>query len=104
MVDVFVEKCGTMNLSNMIQLSMDGPNVNWSFYQKLMSEVYDDRSRKLIDIGSCGLHVVHNAFRAGFGATGWDLKSFSGHCTGFSTKHPPGEKTSPQLREQQCFP
>ena len=75
MVDVFVEKCGTMNLSNMIQLSMDGPNVNWSFYQKLMAEVYDDRSRKLIDNGSCGLHVVHNAFRAGFGATGWDLKS-----------------------------
>ena len=69
MVDVFVEKCGTMNLSNMIQLSMDGPNVNWS-YQKLMAEVYDDRSRKLIDIGSCGLHVDHNAFRAGFGATG----------------------------------
>ena len=67
MVDMFVEKCGTMNLSNMIQLSMDGPNVNWS-YQKLMAEVYDDRSRKLIDIGSCGLHLVHNAFRAGFGA------------------------------------
>ena len=76
MVDVFVEKCGTMNLSNMIQLSMDGPNVNWSFYQKLMAEEYNDRSRKLIDIGSCGLHVAHNAFRAGFGATGWDLKSF----------------------------
>ena len=74
MVDVFVEKCGTMNLSNMIQLSMDGPNVNWS-YQKLMAELYDDRSRKLIDNSSCGLHVVHNAFRAGFGATGWDLKS-----------------------------
>ena len=31
-VDVFVEKSGTMNLSNMIQLSMDGPNVNGSFY------------------------------------------------------------------------
>ena len=41
-----------------------------------MAEVYDDCSRKLIDIGSCGLHVVHNAFRAGFRATGWDLKSF----------------------------
>ena len=76
MVDVFVEKCGTMNLLNMIQLSMEGPNVNGSFYQKLMAEVYDDRSRKLIDIGSCGLHVVHNAFRAGFGTTGCDLKSF----------------------------
>ena len=60
MVDVFVEKCGTMNLSNMIQLSMDGPNVNWSFYQKLMAEVYDDRSQKLIDIGQC----IQNWFRS----------------------------------------
>ena len=75
MVDVFVEKCDTMNLLNMIQLSIDGPNVNWS-YQKLMAAVYDDHSRKLIDIGNCGLHVIHNAFRACFGATGWDLKSF----------------------------
>ena len=76
MVDVFVEKCTALNLSHMIQLSMDGPNVNWSFYSKLMAEVHDDRHRKLIDIGSCGLHVVHNAFKVGFDPTGWDLKSF----------------------------
>ena len=24
--------------------------------------------------GSCGLHIVHNAFKAGFEATGWDVK------------------------------
>ena len=36
----------------------------------------DDRNHLLINIGSCGLHIVHNAFKAGFEATGWDVKSF----------------------------
>ena len=76
MVDAFLDACRCVNLNRMLQLSMDGPNVNWSFYGKLMAEVHDDSNRKMIDIGSCGLHVVHNAFKAGFEATGWDIKSF----------------------------
>ena len=57
---MFVKKCTALNLSHMIPQSMDGPNVNWSFYSKLMAEVHDDdRNRKSIDIGSCGLHVIH---------------------------------------------
>lgn len=76
MVAEFTDKCSTLNLMNMIQLSMDGPNVNWSFYEKLMGELYDDQSRKLVDIGSCGLHIIHNAFRAGFDSIPWDIKSF----------------------------
>ena len=66
MVDAFLDVCRGVNLNRMLQLSMDGPNVNWSFYGKLMAEVHDDRNHSLIDIGSCGLHVVHNAFKAGF--------------------------------------
>ena len=27
----------------------------------------------LINIGSCGLHVVHGAFKTGFQSVGWDL-------------------------------
>ena len=76
MVNAFLDVCRGVNLNRMLQLSMDGPNVNWSFYGKLMAEVHDDRNHSLIDIGSCGLHVVHNAFKAGFEATGWDVKSF----------------------------
>ena len=41
-----------------------------------LAAVHDDRNHSLIDISSCGLHVVHNAFKAGFEATGWDVKSF----------------------------
>ncbi|KAL6457747.1 hypothetical protein MHYP_G00329770 [Metynnis hypsauchen] len=46
---------------------MDGPNVNW----KLMDLLQHDHAEKyggaqLVSVGSCGLHTLHNAFRAGF--------------------------------------
>ena len=28
---------------------------------------------KLLDVGSCGLHVVHGAFRTGMKQTGWGI-------------------------------
>ena len=55
---------------------MDGPNVNGSFYKNLMAAVHETNGKRLVDIGSCGLQVVHNAFKAGFEATTWDLRSF----------------------------
>ena len=76
MVEAFMDKCHSLNMTRMIQLSMDGPNVNWSFYKKLMAEVHETDGKRLVDLGSCGLHVVHNAFKAGFEATTWDLRSF----------------------------
>jgi hypothetical protein len=29
----------------------------------------------LINIGSCGLHVIHNSFKTGAAASGWDISS-----------------------------
>ena len=64
-----------VDVSKLVQLSMDGPNVNWSLY-KILSEDLQKRvstNFRFIDIGSCGLHTVHNAFRAGHNASEWDL-------------------------------
>jgi hypothetical protein len=36
---------------------------------------------KLLDLGTCGLHTVHNAFRAGVEASGWDLGSLFSSLT-----------------------
>ncbi|KAI0243002.1 hypothetical protein LSAT2_009208 [Lamellibrachia satsuma] len=55
---------------------LQGTPHDTPFYGKLMAKVYDDRNHSLIDIGSCGLHVVHSAFKAGFEATSWDVKPF----------------------------
>lgn len=63
-------------ISKITQISMDGPNVNWKLVKDLNDELREHRSNaqfSLMDIGSCGLHAVHNAFKAGMRKTTWDL-------------------------------
>ena len=58
----------------MIQLSMDGPNVNWKFAQTLSKDRTENRLSDLIDIGSCPLYVINGAFQTGSMASSWNLK------------------------------
>ncbi|WAR14725.1 hypothetical protein MAR_004830 [Mya arenaria] len=60
---------------NMLQISMDGPNVNWKFLDMITTKIEQDFSVSLINIGSCVLHNVHNAFKTGCQATTWDVSS-----------------------------
>ncbi|XP_063221071.1 uncharacterized protein LOC134530286 [Bacillus rossius redtenbacheri] len=66
-----------LDFLKIIQLSMDGPNVNFKLL-KLLAE--DTRSfpdaPQFLDIGSCGLHTVHNAFKTGIKKTCWDIMEF----------------------------
>lgn len=62
-----------MGLHNLVQVSMDGPNVNWKIFDLLQNESLASINRSLLNIGSCGLHIMHNAFRRGAKATGWDV-------------------------------
>lgn len=51
---------------------MDGPNVNlmmMKLLQKEHSELHGDA--QLISVGSCGLHILHNAIKGGF--TTWQV-------------------------------
>ena len=53
-------------IRGIIQISMDGPNVNWKSYKLIkekLSEEFDDT--KLTNIGSCGLHIIHNSLEVG---------------------------------------
>ena len=60
----------------LLQVSMDGPRVNW----KLLKLLCEDREKedadlpKILNIGSCGLHVVHGAFCTGCQATEWKIE------------------------------
>ncbi|KAJ8050248.1 hypothetical protein HOLleu_03380 [Holothuria leucospilota] len=56
-----------------LQVSMDGPNVNWSVFKKLSEKLAAEYDTSVVDIGSCGLHTMHNSVRAAFKETGWDL-------------------------------
>lgn len=58
---------------HLIQISMDGPNVNWATFDRLQKKLQLEYSSKLLNVGSCGIHIVHNAFKAAISKTGWDL-------------------------------
>ena len=58
----------------LLQVSMDGPNVNMSFLSALNEDRMDRELSHLISIGSCGLHTVHNSLKHGEKASGWNLE------------------------------
>ena len=61
--------------SKLLQISMEGPRVNWKLYSLLCEDREKDDADmpKLLNIGSCGLHVVHGAFYSGCHATDWNI-------------------------------
>lgn len=63
-----------IGVNNLIQISMDGPNVNWKVFEILQKSVQKDVGKSLVNIGSCGLHILHNAFRDGCKSTGWEVE------------------------------
>lgn len=52
---------------------MDGPNVNWLFLKEYKAH---SEELKLLEIRSCGLHCMHNAFKGAIEATHWDIALF----------------------------
>ena len=52
---------------------MDGPNVNWNFYDILVRKREENKLGELVNIGSCGLHVLHGAFKTGAKKTPWKI-------------------------------
>ena len=63
---------------NLVQVSMDGPNVNWKTVEIIEDhrKIHNPNCPNLIVIGSFGLHVVHGACGAGQNATDWSLDKF----------------------------
>ena len=62
-----------LNIKNMVQISMDGPNVNWKFYDMMKVNLSEEFHTTPVNIGSCGIHTVHNSFKAGVVATEWSI-------------------------------
>ena len=53
------------SLSGLIMIGSDGPNVNKSIFSKMNEKVKELRGKPLLNVGSCNIHVVHNAFLKG---------------------------------------
>ena len=63
------------DLSKQVQLSMDGPSVNWKVLSDMKKEREEAGLNHLVTIGSCDLHVVHGALKSATEATMWNLKA-----------------------------
>ncbi|KAK0131540.1 hypothetical protein N1851_033715 [Merluccius polli] len=59
-------------MTQLLSVGMDGPNVNFKLLdllQKAHAELYG--GAQVLMVGSCGLHTLHNAMKAGF--TAWQI-------------------------------
>ena len=64
-----------LDLSKIIQISMDGPSVNWCFYDEVIKNRKEMELHQLINIGSCGLHIIRGSFKTGIEVTHWNIKT-----------------------------
>ena len=71
----FVQKVG-LDINYMLHLGMDGPNVNKKFQSLLLESPYLENTT-FLDIGTCPLHIVHNAFRKGVSSLRFNVDQFA---------------------------
>ena len=76
MITTFETGTSDLDLGQLIQLSMDGPNVNWKFYDLVQHRLQRDNNKSMLNTGSCGLHIVHGAFKHGVEALTWNIDEF----------------------------
>ena len=63
-----------LDRTKFIQVSSDRPNVNLKFLELLCKKRQDEDLKKLIFIGTCGLHTVSRAFQNAEQSTDWNVK------------------------------
>ena len=63
------------SVDKMVTLVRDGPNANKDIFQKMNELISQDYPKLwgLIDLGSCTIHKVHNAFGKGTEQYGKDI-------------------------------
>jgi hypothetical protein len=57
----------------MVQISMNGLNVNWKLFKELQKYITAQHAVTLLNVGRCGLHQVHGAFKAVYDVSGWEI-------------------------------
>ena len=58
-----------LDLSEIFQVSRNGPSLNLIFLEKLQ------KNRKKKNIGNSGFHTLHSTFKYGANSTSWILKA-----------------------------
>ena len=63
-------------IERMVTLVRDGPNVNKTIFRKMYELIKHDHPdfAGLVDLGSCTIHIVHNAFGKGMQQCGKEIE------------------------------
>ena len=69
LLENFKKSLVVLDLSKIIQISMDDPSVNWCFYDEVAKNKGEMGLHQLINIGSCGLYIIHSSFKTGIEVT-----------------------------------
>ena len=80
LLEHFNDVCEHVDMSKLLQVSMDGPSTNLKFLEVLQKERNGDGLTEVIDIGTCNMHTVHGALETGTNASGWMLKKLLKGC------------------------
>lgn len=65
-----------LSLKNVLMVACDGPNVNKKVIRCFKEKRKELKQKQIIDIGSCPLHTVHNAFLKGLENLEIDVSDF----------------------------
>ena len=74
LLDGFKSGLTDVDMDNILQVSMDDPRVNWKSYDILTKDREQSELSGLINIGSCGLHVLQGTFKIGFEVVVLEIK------------------------------
>lgn len=77
LVSAFKTATDGLSRSKILQISTNGPNVNIKFLCEIKQELCESSDgRQILDVRSCGFHVVNGTFKTGHAATRWQLVEF----------------------------
>ena len=51
-----------LEISNLVSIGMDGPNVNLKFHREVEEKLTVDGDRGLLSVGSCPIHIANNGY------------------------------------------
>jgi len=66
--------CDKIGVQRVLQLSMDGHNVNWKLFKNLSNDI-EETNKHTLNIRSCGLYILHNAYKSGVSSCNWDVEN-----------------------------
>nr|CAD7432076.1 unnamed protein product [Timema monikensis] len=103
----FLGGISPLPLSKLIQVSMNGPNVNLklkTLLQEHIKSVTDNEVCSLLNLGTCGRHVVHGSLRTGVESVDYDISSLLRHMHYLFTDSPARQALFTQLTGCASFP